>query len=222
MSITQKAFNEFITSATNKFNLEKSEFKDFADKFFSKNNVVSKLPLTPVAKKLAILKDIDILKVTSADGIKITIDDVRRFIGDPEDPPKAKATDLFTPKARALAKVETLKVSQFGPSERTGNPRKSGEATITLQDVYRKLRSLDPKYKLPDSAIKISPGTAKFAETENVDLMKVTGTGSGGRILKADLEQYIKNKVDSDSSEVEKEDKKVPKDTKSKQYKTPK
>ncbi len=43
------------------------------------------------------------------------------------------------------------------------------------------------------SRINISPLAKNIAEGKNIDISKITGTGPGGRIVKEDVENYIKN-----------------------------
>jgi len=185
MTITQKKFNSFLEKLSKEFDLDIENVKKFSTEMMTSE--VS--TITSAAKKLAEELKVDITKITPS-GSKISVDDIREAAGQKR---KAKKTDLFTPKARDLAKENDLKESDFKESERTGNPRKSGEKTITIQDVNRKLGIVSK------SAI-VSPTALKLAEDNNVDLTKVVGTGNGGRIKISDIKSYIENIDDGESS----------------------
>ena len=187
MSVTQKSFCDFMEKLSKQFDLEIDEVKECAGDLLKKQS-----PYTAKAKIFAEKNDIDIQKV-KAKGEKVTVDDIRKFMG------ISKGSDAFTAKARILAKENDLTESDFPVKSRSGKVRKTGVKEITIGDVRENL-GLTKK-----SSPKASPKAKEMAEKLGVDLAKVDGSGKDGRIKKEDIEKFVKESEDSDS-ESESED----------------
>lgn len=131
-------------------------------------------------------------------GDKITLDDVRAALGEEK---KSKSGDAFTAKARTLAKENKLTEKDFPVESRTGKTRKTGVVEITVKDVKAKLGLEDDT-----TSVKISP-TAKILIKElKLDSTKIKGSGKDGRILKSDVEEFIKESEESEDESEEEEE----------------
>lgn len=122
---------------------------------------------------------------TGKDG-KVTLDDVRAHLGEPR---KKKEENLFaSPAGKLLAEEHGLSQGDFSDSEKSGKPRKSGNITITINDVRRKAG-------LPTKEKKKSPWGSKitemYAQEHNIDPSQIKGTGKEGKILKVDIEKFL-------------------------------
>lgn len=148
------------------------------------------------AKELGLKTKVNPYKVkATGKGGKITLNDLRSFLGE-ENPKKPSA--FASKQAKDLAKENDLSEDDFSDDERTGNPRKSGEITITLNDVRNKLGiKVEKKPKSPFA----SPKTKQFAEENDIDPTKIEGSGKDGRITKKDIETYMKTLEEEDEEE---------------------
>ncbi|HFE36931.1 MAG TPA: 2-oxoglutarate dehydrogenase complex dihydrolipoyllysine-residue succinyltransferase, partial [Gammaproteobacteria bacterium] len=67
-------------------------------------------------------------------------------------------------------------------------------ATVTaLENVVK-----EPVVEPDRSELKINPAAKRLAEARNIDVTQVSGSGSGGRILKEDIENHKKEEIISD------------------------
>lgn len=122
------------------------------------NLVKDEIPLAPVfasktARELAKEKGLKAskIKATGKNG-KITVDDVRIAAG---EEPKKKVENLFASTAgKKLAEEHGLTQDNFEESEKTGNPRKSGSITITIEDVKLKAGLISERKKKKEKKVK--------------------------------------------------------------------
>ena len=178
MSITLSAANKALEKIAKAHNLNLSDIQKL---------VASEIPqpspwASGKAKELALSAGVNPYDVTgTGDKGKITLDDIRGFLGQEV---KAKIENLFASKAaRELAEENKLTQADFLVEERNGSPRKSGNKTIRISDVKKKLgleekKSVSPKKsKSPEKkkitkkdvkkAIKVSEKVSENSDEEN-------------------------------------------------------
>ena len=80
------------------------------------------------------------------------------------------------------------------------NPIKACEKNSSQANVAKANITFENKYSNDYSNIKISALAKNIVEANNIDILKVRGTGPGGRILKEDVEAYIKVAAEENKS----------------------
>ena len=104
--------------------------------------------------------------------------------------------------------VATIDDSKPGAKQKEEQPK-------TAQPEAKK-KEIEPKEKAaiaagadggrPESkarATTLSPGVRRIVEEEKLDLQKITGTGQGGRLTKADVLKAVEDRGKAEPSEVE-------------------
>jgi hypothetical protein len=176
-TISQKDAREMISAIAAKFKIDENKIYSVCPKV-KQVSMFSSSKAEELAKSSGVkIEDI----VHSGD--KITVDDVRKAMG---EEPKTKVASLFASKqARELAEKNSKTESDFSEEDRTGEARKSGETTITMMDVKRKLG-------LVAKNVWGSPISKELAEKHNLDETSITARSAGGKITKAMVEAAIK------------------------------
>jgi len=105
-------------------------------------------------------------KILRAEGEEVPVTEVIAYIGD-----KDEEIPQYELKKEAEAKIVEMKIK---------------EAEETAGKVKEVSGILKEK-------VKISPIARRLAEKSNLDITKITGTGPRGRILREDVEKYIKS-----------------------------
>jgi pyruvate dehydrogenase E2 component (dihydrolipoamide acetyltransferase) len=107
-------------------------------------------------------------KILRTEGQEVPVTEVIAFIGQPDE---------------VVPEISQVKANVQAPvAEEVMQP----QATSTQE----------PKIEVSstnEERIKISPLAKNIAEVKGIDLSKVTGTGPGGRIVKEDVEAFVKN-----------------------------
>jgi pyruvate/2-oxoglutarate dehydrogenase complex dihydrolipoamide acyltransferase (E2) component len=190
MSISRKDFKKVINLISEKHNI------DSDDLWANISSIVK--PSSPFsskyAKNMANEKDIKPSQIngTGKDG-KITVDDIRIFIG--ESPKSKKPTQWSSIRASELASLYSLNVEDFPEKERTGRIWKDGTKTISIHDVKKKADiQVSPKVSVFSSKI-----ARKLAKDNNIDVTKIKGTGKDGKITKNDIQAYLNDENSSSS-----------------------
>ncbi len=80
------------------------------------------------------------------------------------------------------------------------NPIKACEKNSNQANVAKANITFENKYSNDYSNIKISALAKNIVEANSIDILKVRGTGPGGRILKEDVEAYIKVAAEENKS----------------------
>ncbi len=80
------------------------------------------------------------------------------------------------------------------------NPIKACEKNSSQANVAKANITFENKYSNDYSNIKISALAKNIVEANSIDILKVRGTGPGGRILKEDVEAYIKVAAEENKS----------------------
>lgn len=196
MALTQKAARELLADISDKFDISLEKLYKVAGERVKRID-----SFTPKARELARENNLDAADIAHS-GEKITLDDVRAALGEKK---KARESDAFTAKARILARENDLSENDFPVGERSGKTRKTGTVEISVADVRKKLGIVKDSPKAPPA----SPKALEIAEDLGIDIRKVKGSGKSGRVLKSDIEEYIKSKKDessdSESSDSEEE-----------------
>lgn len=81
------------------------------------------------------------------------------------------------------------------------NPIKTSEKNSSQANVARSNITFENKHSNNYSNIKISALAKNMVEANNIDITKIEGTGPGGRILKEDVEAYIKVVTEENKSD---------------------
>lgn len=105
-------------------------------------------------------------KILRTEGEEVPVTEVIAYIGD-----KDEEISQYELKKEAEAKIVEMEIK---------------EAEETAGKVKEVSGILKEK-------VKISPIARKLAEKSNLDITKITGTGPRGRILREDVEKYIKS-----------------------------
>jgi pyruvate/2-oxoglutarate dehydrogenase complex dihydrolipoamide acyltransferase (E2) component len=196
MSISQKQANEMIIEISAKTGIDLETLYGIVGNIVKKPNSFA----SKSAEEYAKTHKIDVFKVkgTSKSG-RISMDDLRSYLGQPVT--KSPSSLWASKTAKELAEEHGLSENSFGPKDRSGKKRKSGENTITLQDVKKKAGLESPKIKSPWA----SPQAKEFAKKKGVKAKDLFGSGKSGKITKTDIQKYLNNqKTDcSDSSDSE-------------------
>ena len=83
----------------------------------------------------------------------------------------------------------------------TTNSIKTSEKNSSQANVLKANITFENKYSNDYSNIKISALAKNIVEANNIDILKVRGTGPGGRILKEDVDAYIKVLAEENKSD---------------------
>jgi pyruvate dehydrogenase E2 component (dihydrolipoamide acetyltransferase) len=100
-----------------------------------------------------------------------------------------KALDSWKPKTSA--KPQEAANDSAAPVATTATPAASGGATVMVAQAT-KSPELPEGVPSPSTDIKASPLARKLAEENGVNLAKVKGSGPHGRILREDIEDFLK------------------------------
>src|SRR3954469_11731833 len=135
-----------------------------------------------------------VLKIVAAEGATLAIGEVIASIGEGSGPnggdPAAAAAPAEAPAAEAPAgEVEEPEAPVAGPAG------ERGAATATTQDAPIPPVPAAPAPSAPAAApepgterLKASPVARRIAREQGVDLAALSGSGPGGRIVKADVQ----------------------------------
>ncbi|HYD83938.1 MAG TPA: dihydrolipoamide acetyltransferase family protein, partial [Opitutus sp.] len=131
-----------------------------------------------------------LLKIFAADGSQVAIGDPLCAIGKPGEKIDAPAPKSAAP-APAQSPADDAKVSAPGASTTSKNEVEARPTTEPKADAKAAAASA-PAQKREGGRIKISPLARKLAEEKGIDPADVTGSGPGGRIVRADIEAASK------------------------------
>jgi len=138
-----------------------------------------------------------LLKIFAADGSQVAIGDPLCAIGKPGekvDAPAPKAAPAPVEKKTDEAKPSAEGASTTSKNEVEAKPVESKPAPKATQAGHASTPSSPaPTPKTPAGRIKISPLARKLAEEKNIDPAGITGSGPGGRIVRADVLAAEKN-----------------------------
>ena len=120
-------------------------------------------------------------KIAAPEGADVKVGDV---LGTIDEGASAQKTDGARTAQRAEAPADeptpepvAVEVERAEPETQTAEP-------VSGQDGQQVERPAAPQ---------VSPVAARLARDKNVDITKITGSGSEGRVTKADVEQYLQN-----------------------------
>ena len=117
-------------------------------------------------------------KIIRKEGEEVPVTEVIAFIGDKDEkPPEVVSEAAVEEKAEAKQKVEVAQKVEV-EIEKPVAPLQTAEEVKISTDVSR---------------MKISPLARSIAESRGIDITKIAGTGPGGRIVKEDVENYVKS-----------------------------
>jgi 2-oxoglutarate dehydrogenase E2 component (dihydrolipoamide succinyltransferase) len=130
-----------------------------------------KVNLEVGAKNAGVLQKIEV-----NEGADVKVGDVLGRIDAQAGEQKAEAQNAETPKAETQrAEPASVETTQLEPqAQQTGAPSGTDGQQVNRQ-----------------AAPQISPVAARLARDKNVDISKIMGTGSEGRVTKADVEMYL-------------------------------
>ncbi|HET6595149.1 MAG TPA: 2-oxoglutarate dehydrogenase complex dihydrolipoyllysine-residue succinyltransferase [Anaerolineales bacterium] len=130
-----------------------------------------KVNLEVGAKNAGVLQKIEV-----NEGADVKVGDVLGRIDAQAGEQKAEAQNAETPKAETQrAEPASVETTQLEPqAQQTGAPSGTDGQQVNRQ-----------------AAPQISPVAARLARDKNVDVSKIMGTGSEGRVTKADVEMYL-------------------------------
>jgi len=118
-------------------------------------------------------------KIAASEGADVKVGDVLGTIGE-----KAVEQKAETEKAEQVAIPAGGRTAQKTESE-------VAETKQSEPQTKREEASGRNGQELEREAAQISPVAARLARDKNVDISKITGTGSEGRVTKADVESYL-------------------------------
>ncbi len=129
-------------------------------------------------------------KIEATEGADVKVGDVLGRIdekaeGQPADQPKAAQTEAAEPKP------SEEKAAPVAVESKPAEPQAEKETPPARIDGQQTERP---------AAAQISPVAARLARDRNVDLSKVTGTGTEGRVTKADVEMYLQTQETTPAS----------------------
>src|SRR5690349_16115391 len=137
-------------------------------------------------------------KIEATEGADVKVGDVLGRIDE-----KASEGKAPEPKA-AEAKAEPAQAQQAEPQpEAKPVPAESKQAEAPVQTEEAPTRT-NGQQTDRESVPQVSPVAARLARDKNVDLSKITGTGTEGRVTKADVEMYLQNQQTAPSPAIEK------------------
>ena len=108
-------------------------------------------------------------KIVRGEGEEVPVTEVVAYIGDKDE------VIPSTP-GESVSKEEQV-------IEQKEEEKEAGEKEM----VVEKIKEISTSEK---KQIKISPLAKKIAQSKNIDISKISGTGPGGRIVKEDVEKY--------------------------------
>ena len=115
-------------------------------------------------------------KIAAAEGTDVKVGDVLGTIDENASAPKTEGAGAEQ-KAEAQPEPVAAEAEQAEPEAKIAEP-------ASRQDGQQAERQAAPQ---------VSPVAARLARDKNVDISKITGTGSEGRVTKADVEMYLQN-----------------------------
>ena len=137
-------------------------------------------------------------KIEATEGADVKVGDVLGRIDE-----KASEGKAPEPKA-AEAKAEPAQAQQAEPQpEAKPAPAESKQAAAPVQTEEAPTRT-NGQQTDRESVPQVSPVAARLARDKNVDLSKITGTGTEGRVTKADVEMYLQNQQTAPAPAIEK------------------
>lgn len=191
MSIKISEVETFIVKLSEEFDIDIEEIRKVSSNVFKINPYFNKAA-EDFAKEHKI--DPSRIKHSSKSG-KITITCMKKHLG-----MATRGSDAFTAAARKMAREQNLTEDDFPETERSGKVRKTtGVREITIRDVRHHLGIESP------TKLKISPKARELIEKMNIDATKIKGTGKDDRIKISDVEEFLKNGIDSEAEESESE-----------------
>ncbi|MBK8952333.1 MAG: pyruvate dehydrogenase complex dihydrolipoamide acetyltransferase [Chitinophagaceae bacterium] len=136
-----------------------------------KGEILAEIETDKATMELESYKNGTLLYVGAPKGEKILVNDLLCIIGDKD-------------KVDVDAVVAAIKSGSGSPLTATGNKQ---AGTNTQQPAL-------PSVATSDGRVKVSPLAKKLAAEKGIDLRSITGTGDGGRITKADIDNYKEKK----------------------------
>ena len=140
-----------------------------------------------------------LLKIFAPDGSQVAVGDPLCAIGKPGEKVDAPAPKSAAP-APAEKKNDEKETSSTGASTTSQNEVKAQPAADAPEKTDKEPASPSPQKAEPaptapksEGRIKISPLARKLAEEKGIDPSTVTGSGPGGRIVRADILTAEKN-----------------------------
>ena len=134
-------------------------------------------------------------KIEAAEGADVKVGDALGWIDETASADQAagqKETGNKTEAATAEASQPDQKAEPAAVAARDAEPQAEQETAPTRNDGQQMERQ---------AAAQISPVAARLARDMNVDISKVTGTGTEGRVTKADVEMYLQKQETAQVSE---------------------
>lgn len=151
MTLTQSQTVELFEAISKKFKIDINEIYETVKTIEGGDKIKRPSAFSsPAAKKFA-EEHSDISKISQISGTgkgdKITINDIRVFIGEES---KQKTVSLWgSSAAKDLAAEHNLKEEDFAEDDKSGAPRKSGKKSILISDIKKKMGIESPKKASP-------------------------------------------------------------------------
>ncbi|MEO5958917.1 MAG: pyruvate dehydrogenase complex dihydrolipoamide acetyltransferase [Opitutaceae bacterium] len=131
-----------------------------------------------------------LLKIFAPANSQVAIGEALCAIGKPGESVDAPAAKTPAP---AAAKAETPAAAPVSSAQETGDrSQESGKTEATPALSPSPVSRPPSPVHAPEGRVKISPLAKKLAAEKKIDPSRVTGTGPGGRIVRADIEAALK------------------------------
>lgn len=188
MSLTQKKANELLIKISSETGTDLDVLYKIAGDLIKKPTPFASSKASDLAKE----REIDFSKIKGSKNGRITIDDIRTYLGEEVS---NKKPSLFASKgARLLAEENDLTEKDFTPKLRTGRKRKDGRSTITIENVNAKIG------KVKTTSPYASPQARKDANNAGLSPSSIKGTGKKGKITKSDVKKHLNSSSEASSS----------------------
>ena len=139
-----------------------------------KGEVLADIETDKATMELESYKEGKLLYIGAQKGEKILVNDLLAIIGDEKKVDVQKIVDAVKNKGAAPAAAQ---------SQTTAQPEATATVAAPAEEHVASLNG--------DGRVKASPLAKKLAAEKGIDIAKISGSGDGGRIIKADVDNFV-------------------------------
>ena len=175
-----------------------------------KGDLLAEIETDKATMELESYKDGTLLHLGGDQGAKIQVDDLLAIVGkpgedissllkpnsgNPEPSPKDPETKTSEPKTqKPEPNTPDPKTQKSEPKTQKSEPKTQSEVESPDPIAIGSIVQGSESDSQENERVKASPLAKKLAEKKGIDITSVSGTGDGGRIVKADIDNYKEGK----------------------------
>lgn len=169
-----------------------------------KGELLADIETDKATMELESYKDGTLLHIGGDQGTKIQVDDLLAIVGKPGEDFSSllkgdkKSGNKETP---AEKKQDAPVAEKTKPDTSTDTPKNEPTVAVDMDEVAPEQKPMEQEQASTGSGdngrVKASPLAKKLATEKGIDIKVISGTGDGGRITKADIDNYKSSPKDS-------------------------